>query len=628
MSPKRRVGGGHSACIVFAVTFTAASAVVCVGAVWAKRSIVDPAGLERTILEVAEEPVVRREFSDALTANVVSQNGARVLTDAPALYAAADATVTSPGFAEAVLLEVQDAPRSLSASNRTRRIDRTANLFAARLRSVRPDLARRLPAVGSAVLDTEAQGLIHRGLVDAHRLASLRLISAFGVLAGCVAFVRLSRPRVQGFVLLGVTLLAAGAGVMATRAVTISVVGRSLPSGPDRALVLAVLRSASEPIGSAWIAVVWGIVLVVTCRTSRERTSTRHIGVPRRPAASALLGRRSTVRRLAIRYGLLLMLPVTLGVLRHQTKPGRALTCLGFAELCDRPIDRITLAATHNSMSARADEFVFPEQELGVQGQLDSGIRGFLIDTHYGKASRQGRIWTDLIGIDRATLVHDYGEDAVKAGEQARAALVEPNAPRGVYLCHDFCELGATRMRDMLRVVGSFLDTHPTEIVVLFVQDQTSPSDTVREFDAAELSEQAYTPTSSGTWPTVRQLISQHTRLIVLTEHQRGAARWYQRGFDRLVADTSYAARTVGDLAGCAPNRGPRTATLLLMNHWIQRFPARPEDAIETNARARIEGRAKTCLVERGRFPNLIAVNWAQTGDVISAVKELNHLRR
>ena len=54
-------------------------------------------------------------------------------------------------------------------------------------------------------------------------------------------------------------------------------------------------------------------------------------------------------------------------------------------ELCDRRLNQVAFATTHNSMAA-ADipNWMFPNQEKGIRGQLEDGMRGFLIDIHYG----------------------------------------------------------------------------------------------------------------------------------------------------------------------------------------------------------------------------------------------------
>ena len=627
---------GHGVLFLWTLTFCVGS----IGAIWAGRATTN-AGLERSILEAAEQPEVRREFANALTANAMPENGRLVLRDAPAIGSAADATVTSPAFAEAVLLTVQDAntdrgPADPGGSVQEFGSGRAERLFAATLRRTRPDLADRLPRRSDPVLDTTETGVLVRSLRAGTRLAGfwpwLVAGSTVGAVAGLVV-AKTWRRKLRWF-----GLVFAGVGVASNpaRNRVISQLVGSVPTGPDRMLLNGVLGRASEPIALGRIAGLWALVIlgglmlaIVGRRNALNQPNVKPAGVP---STGRLTDPLRVVRQVlsvgpkwAWRAGLLgLGIAISAAILQQATSASRALRCLGLSQICDRTLDRVTLAATHNSMNNRTDGFVFPEHELNVRAQLESGIRGFLIDTHYGKPSTDGRIWTDLVGVDRAELIRSYGAAAVAAGEQARDALEEPKSKAGVYLCHNYCELGAVSLQTTLRVVRDFLDEHPAEIVLLDIQDQTTPADTVREFDRAGLSDQVFAPPKENKWPTIRQLISARTRLLVLTENEEGSAPWYRREYAEKMSDTPYSAIRIEDLTGCKRDRGPSDAKLLLLNHWIETFPPEPSSAKEANARSFIVKRAKTCLKERGRYPTVIAVNWSEVGGIISAVSELN----
>ena len=70
--------------------------------------------------------------------------------------------------------------------------------------------------------------------------------------------------------------------------------------------------------------------------------------------------------------------------------------CNGFAALCDRPLYDVALPATHNSMSAPLPGWFSSEQDRPIGGQLNDGIRGLLLDTHYGDQLSGGRVRTEL----------------------------------------------------------------------------------------------------------------------------------------------------------------------------------------------------------------------------------------
>ena len=73
--------------------------------------------------------------------------------------------------------------------------------------------------------------------------------------------------------------------------------------------------------------------------------------------------------------------------------------CNSFAVLCDRRLDQVTFAGTHNSMSATADGFSFARQTGGLGAQLGRGVRAFLLDLHYG-ARIQDLVRTDFLSPD------------------------------------------------------------------------------------------------------------------------------------------------------------------------------------------------------------------------------------
>ena len=77
--------------------------------------------------------------------------------------------------------------------------------------------------------------------------------------------------------------------------------------------------------------------------------------------------------------------------------------------------------------------------------------------------------------------------------------------------------------------------------------------------------------------------------------------------------------------ASCGPNRGPPSAPLFLVNHWVSTDPApRPSDATRVNAYAPLLARARVCESLRHRVPNLLAVNFYKEGDVFRVVDTLN----
>ncbi|MES2645114.1 MAG: hypothetical protein V4850_36845 [Myxococcota bacterium] len=254
-------------------------------------------------------------------------------------------------------------------------------------------------------------------------------------------------------------------------------------------------------------------------------------------------------------------------------------TCNGHAELCDRPFDTVTLAGTHNSMSNRDDGWQIPNQPHPLARQLDDGVRAMLLDTH------------------------DWDGEA--------------------YLCHGYCELGATPLVEGLGVIRAFLDEHRGEVMAFIVENGISAEDTAAAFAASGLDRYVYT-WDGGAWPTLGEMIAADTRLLVTAESGGPPPDWYQPAWG-LYVDTPYDFATVDDFT-CDVNRGSLTNPLFLLNHWIADPLPSEAQAQEANAETVLHGRATECAAAFGRNPNIVAVDWYTAGDLFGVVDRLNGL--
>ena len=300
----------------------------------------------------------------------------------------------------------------------------------------------------------------------------------------------------------------------------------------------------------------------------------------------------------------------------------RELLCNGHAALCDRQLNEVAFAATHNSMSAASAGWLFAAHVDGIAEQLRDGIRGLLIDVWFGFPSLTG-VATELLGKDRAAMVELYGADVVDARDRIADGL-GPLEDRELYLCHGFCELGATPLREALDDIRRFLATNPGDVVIVFIQDEAPVEDIAAAFAAAGLDRYAYAHAGrDAPWPTLGELVERNERLIVMTEAaSRAPVPWLHRGFD-LTQETPFSFHSVGDLS-CERNRGAADAPLFLVNHWIEDISPTPKDAELLNARDVLLPRLRDCVAARGQMPNLVAVNFYRTGDLFAVIDEIN----
>jgi hypothetical protein len=315
-------------------------------------------------------------------------------------------------------------------------------------------------------------------------------------------------------------------------------------------------------------------------------------------------------------------------------------TCNGREELCERRLDEVAFPATHNSMSVPLPGWFSAEQEAPIRQQLEDGIRGLLVDTHYGVKLPDGKVKTELeegVSATRSMFEDEVGPEAFDAALRIRDRLgFAGEGERGIYLCHSFCELGATPLGSVLDDVHDFLVANPHEVVVMVNQDDVTPADFVKAFQDAGLDEFAYSGATEPPFPTLRRMIERKERLLVLAEEHAGGAPWYREAYGALVQETPFKFGKAKQLTSeedlprtCRPNRGPGGAPLFLINHWVSTDPTpRPSDARNVNAYEPLLRRAKRCRQQRERLPNLLAVNFYREGDLLRVVDELNRVAK
>jgi hypothetical protein len=313
--------------------------------------------------------------------------------------------------------------------------------------------------------------------------------------------------------------------------------------------------------------------------------------------------------------------------------------CNGHAALCDKPLNEVVLPATHNAMSVPLPGWYSAEQDRPIAGQLDDGIRGLLIDTHYADRLPNGKLRTYFGSreeLRRQARQDGVPPDAVDAALRIRERLgFSGEGERGMYLCHTFCELGATPLKSALDDLRDFLVARPGEVVVVIVQDYLTPKDFVEAVKDTGLERFAYRGPTSGSWPTLREMIDSNQRVLFLSENKAGAAPWNHLAYKSITEETPYTFKKPAELteasklaSSCKDNRGPPGAPLFLINHWISTDPLpKPSDASKVNAYKPLLARARECRRLRDHLPNLLAVNFYRRGDLFRVVDELNGVR-
>ena len=306
--------------------------------------------------------------------------------------------------------------------------------------------------------------------------------------------------------------------------------------------------------------------------------------------------------------------------------------CNGSRALCDRTLEKVAFLATHNSYAgAGYPDFLFPEQEGTIPTQLDAGVRGLWIDSYYGVPGR--RVYTRTDRIDpalNAQLRDELGPKFVQAATRIRARIAQPpaDAPQRIYLCHGYCELGAVDAEQAFTAIADFLRQNPGEVMVIDLEDYTAPADTVALLRKTGLAAYIYKGPTGPPWPTLGEMVDSGGRVLLVVEHRTaGAPRWYRPAYRRVFQETPFRFKSAAEMS-CAPNRGRASNSLFLINNWIDTDPTpKPSNAAKVNSYDFLLKRARRCQRRRGRFPNVLAVDFYAEGEPERVVARLNSSR-
>ena len=276
-----------------------------------------------------------------------------------------------------------------------------------------------------------------------------------------------------------------------------------------------------------------------------------------------------------------------------------AAPCNGFDELCDRIYSNITFMGTHDSAMAGSHDNEFNDQEISLSDQLNMGIRFLQAQTHYNDGTLE--------------------------------------------MCHTTCipdisDVGP--LSDYLTTVKTFLDGNPSEVVTLLLTngDYVPVGNFSDVFASVGLDKYAFVPASEplpiGSWPTLGDLISASTRLVVFLDYDADTtvapyildefSYFFETPYD--VTDASF--------ANCSIDRPPGASAdgrMYLVNHYLDNdflgiLTPDYDAAGTTNGAASIDANVAECVGNYTNNPNVVLVDWVDQGDVIDVGNALNGL--
>jgi hypothetical protein len=235
---------------------------------------------------------------------------------------------------------------------------------------------------------------------------------------------------------------------------------------------------------------------------------------------------------------------------------------------------------THNAMSNAEAGWISPNQNFGITRQLSDGVRGMMLDT--------------------------YEED----GE--------------LLLCHVICLAGSQPLVEGLEEITVFLEANPEEVVSIIFETYITHAQTAGAFEDSGLIDFVYAHEVGDPWPTLGELIEADTRVVVFQgETQEAEFPWLMNMWDH-AWETPYAFSTPEDFV-CDVNRGDPANPLFLFNHFLTApLGGNPDFAEMVNYNPLFIDRVRECEEENDDFPNFVAVDFYDIGDLLDVVDALN----
>lgn len=257
--------------------------------------------------------------------------------------------------------------------------------------------------------------------------------------------------------------------------------------------------------------------------------------------------------------------------------------CNGAFSLCSKRYNEVAYLTTHNAFNSSEDNFNLPNQNLNITSQLNSGVRGFMLDVY------------NLFGN---TVVY-----------------------------HGSAVLGSSTLAEELTKIKLFLDNNPTEVVTVILECYVSANAIETQMNNTGLMSYVYAHQLGTQWPTLQTMIDNNTRCVVFSDVDDASLSqpWYHYMWTNMV-ETHYSINDIADF-NCDFNRGDSINDLFILNHFVT------NSVLGTGVEAQAEiansnpffiNRALQCQQEKAKFPNFVTVDFAELGNAKLVVDQLN----
>lgn len=279
----------------------------------------------------------------------------------------------------------------------------------------------------------------------------------------------------------------------------------------------------------------------------------------------------------------------------------------------NRHYHEVTFLTAHNAYSNEQDGYVQSQQQWSLKEQLLKGIRGFMLDTHYGSK------W--------------WKQD------------------KTIFLCHGNYALTRVLLRPFkgepmqfkksLEIIKEFLVNNPKEIVTIFLENYTKGADLDIAIRQAKLKKLILKPTDwdikkNEGWPTLKWMQKKNKRLVIF--NSKGTTRYI---FDEWTnhAENVYSQINLNKINTERDESKRfgrnRTRYLYLINYFpkfyvkcLQRtdFKSINSENLQKALRICLHQGLNNQKSYKFRYPNFIAIDYVNEGLGMTFVNSINAL--
>ncbi|KEF60210.1 uncharacterized protein A1O9_05060 [Exophiala aquamarina CBS 119918] len=256
---------------------------------------------------------------------------------------------------------------------------------------------------------------------------------------------------------------------------------------------------------------------------------------------------------------------------------------------------------------------------------------------------------------DFSTSGNQFYNSTVQLNAGVRLLSAQVHKSNGAWhLCHSSCDLlDAGTLSDWLEEVKAWMDNNPNDVVTILLvnSDDATVGDLDQQFTASGINSLAYKPASTTTppvsWPTLQELITAGTRLMVFVASLDPASipesQSYIMDEFTFIFENKFDNTAITDFS-CSPERpsavgGNSQAAIAsnrmpFMNHFLYdeglfdiQTPA-IDNITTTNSPGQSLGNLgfalSSCQTEYGRVPTFTLVDFFDEGPAINAVDAMN----